>query len=97
MLTAAQLFNELDIKMDDAFEVSSSDGFVKAKVKRQNKTRKIVVMLTASGVESLPVDLSIEDRRKLMVGMFGSGLFTQCEIANLLGVSQATVSINLAK
>ncbi|BAU90585.1 MULTISPECIES: hypothetical protein [Methylobacteriaceae] len=88
------------LKPTDTFKIVSSKGVLT--INRRKSTGEVEQMrVRAKGsfqqlTKFEPAQITIAERRKLEAEMVKSGL-TQSEVADLIGVSQATVSLDLKK
>jgi hypothetical protein len=94
------VLGNLHLRPNDTFKMTASNGVLSV-YKRHSDGRVESLRLRARGsfrqtTQFDPSQVSIPERRRLEVGMHKSGL-SQSEIADLLGVSQATVSLDLRK
>lgn len=91
---------DLNLKPTDTFKITASNGVLK--VHKYNPGGAVMsVTIRAKGsfqqvTHYDPSQVTAAERRKIEADMYKSGL-SQATIADLLGVSQATVSLDLAK
>jgi transcriptional antiterminator len=92
--------SDFNLRPTDTFKVTGSNGIISIyKRKEDGCIESLRVRASGSFKQATqfePSQISIEERRNLEEGMRKSGL-SQAEIADLLGVSQATVSLDLRK
>lgn len=92
--------SEFNVRPTDTFKITGSGGVVSIhKTKKDGRVESLRVRANGSFQQATrfdPSQISITERRELEVGMYESGL-SQSEIADLLGISQATVSLDLRK
>ena len=97
MLEALSDFN---LRPGDTFKIISAKGVLAIhKRKPSGEVQSVRVQAKGSFKQATsfdPTQISIAERRKLEEGMTKQGL-SQSAIADLLGVSQATVSLDLRK
>lgn len=92
--------SDFSLRPNDTFKITGSKGVLSIH-KRRSDGRVESLRVRANGsfrqaTQFDPSQISITERRKLESDMHKSGL-SQSEIADLLGVSQATVSLDLRK
>ncbi len=91
---------EFNVRPTDTFKITGSGGVVSIhKRKKDGRVESLRVRANGSFQQATrfdPSQITIDERRTLEAGMYKSGL-SQSEIADLLGVSQATVSLDLKK
>jgi DNA-binding NarL/FixJ family response regulator len=97
MLTVLTDFN---LRPSDTFKIVSAKGVLTIHNRKANgEVQSMRVRAKGSFKQATsfdPSQITIAERRELEAGMHQSGL-SQSEIADLLGVSQATVSLDLRK
>ncbi|MGX8011380.1 hypothetical protein ACVDG8_021650 [Mesorhizobium sp. ORM8.1] len=96
----ATLLEDLNIGRRDSVKLTIQAGFASAHVKRADgRVQSASMMLTGQFRQMTafePSEMSPLARRRLVKQLDRQGL-RQTAIANLIGVSQATVSLDLAK
>ncbi|TIO04402.1 hypothetical protein [Mesorhizobium sp.] len=94
------LLEDLNVDRRDTVKLTIQSGFASAHVKRADgRVQSASMMLTGQFRQMTafePSEMSPSGRRRLVKQLDKQGL-RQTAIANLIGVSQATVSLDLAK
>jgi hypothetical protein len=98
---ALSIIDYLGIKPKrDTFKIRGSSGMIYGHVKKPTGEVLSVRIRARGSLKQFtnfdPNELSIDERRTLEQNMYDEGL-SQAEIANLLGVSQATVCLDLKR
>lgn len=91
---------DLNLRPTDTFKITGSKGVLSIHKRREDGcVESLRVRAKGSFKQAAQFDpgqISIDERRGLEADMHKSGL-SQSEIADLLGVSQATVSLDLSR
>lgn len=98
------MFNELGIREvspEDEFHLSYKKQFLQVRVKRESGDTVVATRhVTGKGFRQItqfnPGDLSKAERNMQIHAMYDSG-YTQAELSNIFGLSQAMISRVLAK
>jgi hypothetical protein len=93
-------FGDLRIDSEDDFKMVGSGGVISAHVRRSNGDVHSIRVWPGGRLKEYrrfdARDLTIDQRRALVETMYEKA-YTQAEIADQLGVSQATVSLDLKR
>lgn len=91
---------DLNLRPTDTFKMTGSNGVLKIhKYKPGGAVESVTIQAKGSFQQVThydPSQVTVAERQKVEANMYKSGL-SQAAIADLLGVSQATVSLDLAK
>ncbi len=96
-----ELFRAVGLKKTDDLKLTYSGGVIKAVIRREATGDVQTAHFHAKGgfrqvSQFRPEELTLDERRELTVRL-SAERHTQAEIAELLGVSQATVSLDLRR
>lgn len=90
----------LKIGPRDTFKITGSSNILSVHIKKPNGAVHSAKLKAKGSFQQLtsfdPTTLSIKERRKLTKQLYADGM-SQAEIGNMLGVSQATISLDLRK
>jgi DNA-binding NarL/FixJ family response regulator len=90
----------LKIGPRDTFKITGSSNILSVHVKKPNGAVRSAKLKAEGSFQQLtsfdPTILTIKERRKLTKKLYRQGV-SQTEIGNMLGISQATVSLDLKR
>lgn len=85
------------IKISDEFSITYKNGILKANVQRKNgRSETVIKSVKGNGFSQMttfdPNEMSTQQRNDLIRTLYGQG-YTQKELSELFGLSQAMVSV----